>query len=441
MEATHRLSILDIANNFIVSDRRDASLLAKFEVSFLSRHPVTTIKWPLILLASGLAVYGIAQALKSLPGTVEDSLKDLVPDGVTDFIKSGQDIFDFLGDWVDKTFGFFKTLVKPGVEPKVAQPELPRLAQTREAVINDSMPDVKFGSLSSSQEGEVGSAVYDRSIRHWAYGKYQFDASTTGLKSFLKQSPYAAELLKAGPPESPEFAAKWKEIAQRDPKGFEASQDAVAATIYLTPLESVAKKLGFNFASPVIREVILSASIQHGQGNATSILKDAAAHLPQDKPSTDKEQVAAIYAARRDFAEGAAKKKGWDSRYKSSILNRYDREEKIALAMIEPPRPQANTSVASDSSASPKIAQVTVPSVQSKPEAQSAVKLAEIKPPSAKDMAANSTPVSTVKTASADTGNAEKAAQSLALADNSKDMPVQGFVKGKSGKLYNVPAA
>lgn len=183
------------------------------------------------------------------------------------------------------------------------------------------------GLLSAQFEGNTGSVNKDNI--GMAYGKWQMNSKVGILGGFLKDSknPYAKELSEAGPVDSPAFQAKWKEIAQKDPGGFEAAQrDYVTKTNY-APAANKAAKLGFNLDSSAVKEAIFSGSVQHGGVN--KILEAAASTNPNFASLPPDQQISAFYNAREQYV----RKNMAPQEAEKMIQGRYSKERKKALAM------------------------------------------------------------------------------------------------------------
>ncbi len=111
----------------------------------------------------------------------------------------------------------------------------------------------------STGKGDLGGA---------SYGTYQLSSKQGTLQQFLKQSGYAEQF--AGlQPGTPEFNAKWKQIAQSD-AGFEGTQhDFIKATHY-DPALAALKGAGIDLSGrgAAVQDVLWSTSVQFGAGDA-----------------------------------------------------------------------------------------------------------------------------------------------------------------------------
>ena len=122
----------------------------------------------------------------------------------------------------------------------------------------------------NSASGDLGGA---------SYGKYQLAsymgadgpksnrAANSPVKRFIDGSPYKQDF--AGlVPGTPAFDKKWKEVAARDPKGFEDAQRQFIADNNYTPTLNSLRKDGIDLTNrgPAVQEMIFSTSTQYGSG-------------------------------------------------------------------------------------------------------------------------------------------------------------------------------
>lgn len=136
-----------------------------------------------------------------------------------------------------------------------------------------------------------------------SYGKYQLAsymgadgpkssrANNSPVKRFIDGSKYKQNF--AGlVPGTPAFDAKWKEVAARDPKGFEDAQRQFIVDNNYTPTLNSLRKDGIDLTNrgPAVQEMVFSTSTQYGSGR---VIKRALAG--KDIASmTDAEIVAAV---------------------------------------------------------------------------------------------------------------------------------------------------
>lgn len=125
----------------------------------------------------------------------------------------------------------------------------------------------QIGSLSEKFEsgGNPGAIGYDRT-GGLSYGTYQL--AHNNAKSFVEQSPYANEFRNIQF-NSKQWQNKWKEIAQRDPQGFEQAQKSYIEQTHFDPQIKKLQQSGINLDrfSNVLKDVIWSTAVQHGANN------------------------------------------------------------------------------------------------------------------------------------------------------------------------------
>jgi hypothetical protein len=108
-----------------------------------------------------------------------------------------------------------------------------------------------------------------------SYGTYQMSSKRGVAQDFIKASKYKDQFagLKAG---SPEFNAKWKEIAKVDPE-FEGDQHAFIKKKHFDPAMASLKKDGIDLSKKgsSVQDSVWSTSVQFGAGGANSMFKKA----------------------------------------------------------------------------------------------------------------------------------------------------------------------
>lgn len=134
----------------------------------------------------------------------------------------------------------------------------------------------------STGKGDAGGA---------SYGAHQLSSKTGTLQSFLSSSGYGQQF--AGmKPGTPEFNAKWKQVAKSDPAFAGAQHDFIKRT-HFEPQMDALKKSGIDLSGrgEAVREAVWSTSVQFG-GNSSLIRKALAG---KDVSSlTDQQIVSAI---------------------------------------------------------------------------------------------------------------------------------------------------
>ncbi|WP_223633735.1 LysM peptidoglycan-binding domain-containing protein [Corallococcus sp. EGB] len=193
-----------------------------------------------------------------------------------------------------------------------------------------------------------------------SYGSYQFASANGSAQSFVnslkKTNPDSYKALSGSKPGTAEFSARWKQLAAKDPKGFDKAQhDYIKATHYDVGAANIKKATGIDLdqRSAALRDVAWSTSVQHGPGKADDIFKKALAGRDPSKVS-DEQLIKDIYAERgRTNASGTLVHFSGSSKdVQKGVANRFRSEVKDALAMLKkeqsgtPARPaNANTGV------------------------------------------------------------------------------------------------
>lgn len=185
----------------------------------------------------------------------------------------------------------------------------------------------------------------------YSYGSVQIATKTGSMDSFLKylekeKPEYAKELNEAGGAYAakigdPAFINKWKEISRKDPKGFDSLQKGWNSTSNYAPVKNVInKKYGIDFEKDrTLSAVLYSTSTQHGSNGASKIFDRAVADIPPDKVKDlpREELIKRIYAERGKIDESGKMKyfSSSTTEVQNSVKNRFIREEKDALKMLE----------------------------------------------------------------------------------------------------------
>lgn len=185
-----------------------------------------------------------------------------------------------------------------------------------------------IGTLSEKYEsgGDPGVIGYD-STGGYSYGAYQL--AHQNAKKFVEQSPYAKEF-QSLTFNSPEWQAKWKEIAKEDPEGFGQSQKSYISNTHYAPQLSkiVNSGIDINKFSPVLQDVIWSTAVQHGP-NTDVIVKayNDAKKILKREPSDD-ELITQIYNER------ATRFPSSTPEIRASVQKRFAKERDQALKML-----------------------------------------------------------------------------------------------------------
>ena len=176
-----------------------------------------------------------------------------------------------------------------------------------------------------------------------SYGSYQFASANGSAQSFVnslkKSHPEYHSALSGSKPGSEAFSNAWKQLAAKDPKGFDKAQhDYIQATHYEPGAANIKKATGIdlNTRSAALRDVAWSTSVQHGPGKADDIFKKALAGRDPAKVS-DEQLIKDIYAERgRTNSSGNLVHFSSSSKsMQEGVANRFKNESKDALAMLK----------------------------------------------------------------------------------------------------------
>lgn len=197
--------------------------------------------------------------------------------------------------------------------------------------------DADLGALSEKYEsggrgpGTVSTGIGDPG--GVSYGTYQFASKIGRADEFVKQYyPKEFEGLKGG---TPEFTAKWKALAEKDPVALHAKEHDYIRVSHYEPQVAFLKEAGFDVAqlSRVGRDCVWSTAVQHGPRSnvITAALKANA------KPA-EAEFLKAVYAERGRKSEDG-KKLARFQRVSDSwipgLTKRFESELADALAALE----------------------------------------------------------------------------------------------------------
>jgi hypothetical protein len=172
-----------------------------------------------------------------------------------------------------------------------------------------------------------------------SYGTYQLASKIGRADAFVKKYyPDEFKDLKGG---TPEFTAKWKELAAKDPKALHANEHAyIKETHYDPQAKKLAKDIDLDVAkrSAAFRDVVWSVAVQHGPN--TDVILVALKPLLKDAKLddlTDEQVIRAVYAER-----GRKDKDGKLVRFQRvsddwipGLTKRFENEMKDALEMLK----------------------------------------------------------------------------------------------------------
>ncbi len=200
------------------------------------------------------------------------------------------------------------------------------------------------GSLSGKYESNGNPAVIGYDVEGgYSYGTYQIETKKGTMKdyiSYLKQKSqykkFATELENAGgyaaaKIKTPNFAAKWKELA-KNPEFANSQRDFIVDKKLGRMLRAIKDVRGLNleYRHPVVKDAFYSAAVQHGGSDI--VAKNALGGLDASDMS-DEEILSRLYAARANYVYGLPE---MDASLKSNILrNRYPEELNDALTVLK----------------------------------------------------------------------------------------------------------
>ena len=239
-----------------------------------------------------------------------------------------------------------------GFESKPSRPSSPQAPTAPSAPTAPTAPgkgtpppaNEVLGGLSRKYEARGAGTVSTGKGDHGgvSYGSYQFATNNGSAQKFvnsLKTShPEYHAALAGKTPGSESFSTAWKQLAAKDPKGFDQAQhDYIKATHYDVSAGEIKKNVGIdlNTRSHALRDVAWSTSVQHGAKGADDIFKAA---LKGRDPATvsDAQLIKDIYAERgRKNASGELVHFSSSSaKVQKGVSERYQQESKDALAML-----------------------------------------------------------------------------------------------------------
>lgn len=172
-----------------------------------------------------------------------------------------------------------------------------------------------------------------------SYGTYQLASKVGRADEFVaRYYPAAFKGLKGG---TPEFTAKWKELAAKDPKGLRANEHAfIKETHYDPQADKLKADLGLDVAtrSAALRDVVWSTAVQHGP--KTDVIVAAVKPLLKGKTIadvTDEAIIRAVYAERgRKTAAGKlARFPRVSDDWVPGLTKRFENELRDALEMLK----------------------------------------------------------------------------------------------------------
>lgn len=267
----------------------------------MSSGPALSSEWKDAVLSGKKTYTSVTDIVRDKP-EVETQIRDALNKGA-----NYNDILKFYSDDTDSTI--------PSYVPDSKRP--PAFVEPLSMGGKGSSSSNPTGSLSARFEssGNPGVIGYD-STGGWSYGSYQL--AHNNAKAFVDQSPYAKEFQGIAF-NTPAYRAKWKDVAKKDPEGFETAQKKYIDDTHLGPQKKLLAKAGLDIskASPALKEVIFSTAVQHGPEN--DVILNALKKVGNNVRDESR-LIKAIYDERwsggRRFASS-------DEKTKKSVYNRF----------------------------------------------------------------------------------------------------------------------
>ena len=220
-------------------------------------------------------------AWSTVTSTFSDALKSLgtMPDKIG-AIFSGLDTairkIPLIGDAYGKAADAFRataTEAKRGYDEKKAGSTAP--AATIVQAVGGAVAKLQDWVLGATsklfESGKAGAAAVSSGKGDnggASYGTYQLSSKTGTLSKFLVSSGYGDQF--AGlQPGSPEFAARWKQVANSDPQ-FAAAQHEFIRSTHYDPAMAGLKGAGLDLSArgAAVQDALWSTSVQFGAGSA-----------------------------------------------------------------------------------------------------------------------------------------------------------------------------
>lgn len=173
-----------------------------------------------------------------------------------------------------------------------------------------------------------------------SYGTHQLSSRTGTLQRFLSNSPYGSQF-RGLQPGSPQFDAKWKQLATSDPNFGKSQEKFIRATHY-APEAAELKQSGLDVSkrSKALQSSVYSTSVQFG-GSASTIVQKAMKEAGLNpKTATDEQIIKAVQAYKRKYNAVLFKSSSADVR--ASTYQRSIDEESTLLKALAQERLAAN---------------------------------------------------------------------------------------------------
>lgn len=187
----------------------------------------------------------------------------------------------------------------------------------------------------SSGKGDHGGA---------SYGTYQLASKTGTLAKFLKSNPQYGSQLSGLTPGTPEFNAKWKQIAKDDP-AFGAAQHKFIEDTHYKPQMAKLQRSGIDLSGrgAAVQDAVWSTSVQFG--GETGLIGKALQGRDANSLS-DAEVISAIQDYKIARNESLFKSSSADQRAGTAKRAISEKQSLLALSAADPMRASAAVSVA-----------------------------------------------------------------------------------------------
>ncbi|WP_084609546.1 LysM peptidoglycan-binding domain-containing protein [Archangium violaceum] len=233
--------------------------------------------------------------------------------------------------------------LRPDVQAQAAQ--RPVAADQAQALRPAAQPQAALGGLSRQYEarggpGTVSSGQGDHG--GVSYGSYQFATNNGSAQEFVNSlrtsHPDYHAALSGHAPGTEAFSTAWRDLAARDPQGFDQAQhDYIQATHYDVAAAGIQRNTGIDLStrSAALRDVAWSTAVQHGPGRADDIFATALAGR-DPATVTDEQLIQGIYAerGRRNGDGELAYFSSSSADVQAGVAQRFVDEQATALGML-----------------------------------------------------------------------------------------------------------
>ena len=202
----------------------------------------------------------------------------------------------------------------------------------------DEDADIGKSSAKFESNGDAGTISTGKGDHGGiSYGKYQMSSKYGVPQRFLKTYPEYGKQFEGMTITTPEFQAKWKDIAKNDPKFGDAQHEYIRKNFYNIFMHNLEKSgIDLSGRGKAVKEMLFSTAVQHGPN--TKVINEALKGRDISK-MTDAEMIT---------EEQRFKNLNVDSHHRNSapnirvgVKNRTVAEENYLLSMIDNPTPKA----------------------------------------------------------------------------------------------------